>query len=78
MEIIMTQSSKNKPGTLWQSFLYNKKVENANGSINWVCGHEKCYSSITTKDNIVIKINRKKADLLNNLSSHNHEPIGAI
>ena len=25
--------------------------------------------------NIVIKINGEKADILNNLSSHNHEPI---
>lgn len=46
-------------------------IENSNGSINWVCGHEKC-SSITTKDNIVIKINGEKTDILNNLSSHNH------
>ena len=34
------------------------------------------YSSISTKGNIVIKINGIKSDLLNNLPSHNHEPIG--
>lgn len=62
LKISLTKTTKNKQGALCNKFLYYHKRDNPiSGTVNWVCSKiGECSSSITTKDEYVIKINGKK------------------
>lgn len=57
VEII--QTTKTRPSAICLDYHYYHKTTNKS-TIHWVCKNSGCYASITTKDNIIVKVNNNK------------------
>ena len=75
LEYKIIKTSKDKDAILIQNFIYNFKSKNKDLSHHYVCNQGKCYSSITIRHGVIIKINGKKTTEINAIVHAKHEPL---